>query len=550
VRVRSALVLAGALGVALLPAPAAHATSDAARADLQVSIVDAPDPARYVDVWTHYTYTITVTNAGPDPAVGVKASFTIQSSGSTVGLYGRPNLFVQGIVAPGSDAVTTSQGTCQLSGTFLFLSTVNCDLGSLASGSVATITVTVHAGRYPPFSPGVSEAVTNAVSASSDTEDPVSSNNSAMETTTIVQGYADLSVSMTRSPDPVLPGQDRTFTVILRNDGPDGVGAFLDFAYPGLDDLGDRVTSAVPQNGMCVATDPSDVYCRTGLAAGESTTISIAVTPAQPGSRAYRAVVSTGCSGGVFCTFASFIVNPTPDPDPSDNTAVVVEPGPADVAVVKSASLADVQVRQSLDYRMSVTNHGPSRAVGVRLVDPLPSGMAFESVTTSKGTCAGGTNVTCDLGDLEAGAEATVVVTATATVAGTPLNTASVSLAAFGSSDPNPANNSSTASVTVGGPPPPPPPPSPPPPPPPPPGPPPPPPPPPTVACLVPKVIGKRVAGAKRLLVEAHCATGKIRRVYSRAPKGRVVAQSRRPGLQLAAGARIGLVVSKGRRPR
>jgi hypothetical protein len=28
------------------------------------------------------------------------------------------------------------------------------------------------------------------------------------------------------------------------------------------------------------------------------------------------------------------------------------------------------------------------------------------------------------------------------------------------------------------------------------------------------------------------------------------VAQSRRPGLQLAAGARIGLVVSKGRRPR
>src|SRR5215203_4412233 len=57
---------------------------------------------------------------------------------------------------------------------------------------------------------------------------------------------------------------------------------------------------------------------------------------------------------------------------------------------------------------MSVTNHGPSRADGVRLIDPLPVGMAFVSVTSNKGTCAGGTTVACDLGDLEVGTRATV----------------------------------------------------------------------------------------------------------------------------------------------
>ena len=165
----------------------------------------------------------------------------------------------------------------------------------------------------------------------------------------------------------------------------------------------------------------------------------------------------------MWCTFASFSYNPTPDPDPSDNTATVAEGAvQADVGVVKSASPPTFRVGQSLDYTMSVTNHGPSRADGVRLIDPLPAGMAFVSVTTNKGTCAGGTIVTCDLGDLDVGAGATVTVVATATAAGELPNTASVSLAGLGASDSNPANDSSTATVTAGAAPPPPPPPPPP----------------------------------------------------------------------------------------
>jgi beta-lactam-binding protein with PASTA domain len=50
------------------------------------------------------------------------------------------------------------------------------------------------------------------------------------------------------------------------------------------------------------------------------------------------------------------------------------------------------------------------------------------------------------------------------------------------------------------------------------------------------------------LLRRAHCTVGRVTRVRSRAPRGHVLRQSRRAGLRLAKGARIGLVVSTGRR--
>jgi hypothetical protein len=98
-------------------------------------------------------------------------------------------------------------------------------------------------------------------------------------------------------------------------------------------------------------------------------------------------------------------------------------------------------------------------------------------------------------------------------------------------------------------PPPPPPPPLPPPPPPPPVPPPPPPPPPPAprVRCLVPRVVGRSLTRARSALRRAHCRVGQVKRVRSRVPRGRVVRQSRRAGTRLAAGSRVGLVVSAGR---
>jgi alpha-tubulin suppressor-like RCC1 family protein len=67
--------------------------------------------------------------------------------------------------------------------------------------------------------------------------------------------------------------------------------------------------------------------------------------------------------------------------------------------------------------------------------------------------------------------------------------------------------------------------------------------------CRVPKVVGKRVASAKRTIALRHCRVGKVRYVYSpRRKRGIVISQSRRPGRVLPARAQINLVVGRGRR--
>ncbi len=68
-------------------------------------------------------------------------------------------------------------------------------------------------------------------------------------------------------------------------------------------------------------------------------------------------------------------------------------------------------------------------------------------------------------------------------------------------------------------------------------------------ACVVPNVKHKRLAAAKRSIAAAHCRTGKVAKAKSKTvAKGRVVAQSPRAGKKLAAGAKVNLIVSRGRR--
>jgi uncharacterized delta-60 repeat protein len=68
--------------------------------------------------------------------------------------------------------------------------------------------------------------------------------------------------------------------------------------------------------------------------------------------------------------------------------------------------------------------------------------------------------------------------------------------------------------------------------------------------CIVPKEKGKALRTAKRALVKAHCKVGKVKKAFSaKVKKGRVIAQSAKPGKKLAPGAKIRLTVSKGKKP-
>jgi PKD repeat protein len=72
---------------------------------------------------------------------------------------------------------------------------------------------------------------------------------------------------------------------------------------------------------------------------------------------------------------------------------------------------------------------------------------------------------------------------------------------------------------------------------------------PPRVSCVVPKVVGKTLAGARRAIVKANCTTGRIETAYSQSKRGRVVSQAPRAGRRLKKGSRVNLLVSKGRKP-
>ena len=64
--------------------------------------------------------------------------------------------------------------------------------------------------------------------------------------------------------------------------------------------------------------------------------------------------------------------------------------------------------------------------------------------------------------------------------------------------------------------------------------------------CNVPRVIGKRLAPARRTIRARHCRVGRVRYRRAQRTRGRILSQSPRAGRRLANGARVNLVVSRG----
>ena len=122
-------------------------------ADLEVTKTDSPDP---VHVGQNLTYTVRVTNKGPQASFGVLLNDTLPKNA-------------------GFGSVTTTQGSCTIKPAKRL---VTCTLGNLAAGGTVTVTIVVK-----PTSKGVISN-TAEVTASSP-PDPVAANNSATATTTV-----------------------------------------------------------------------------------------------------------------------------------------------------------------------------------------------------------------------------------------------------------------------------------------------------------------------------------------------------------------------------
>src|SRR5256885_1077342 len=81
--------------------------------------------------------------------------------------------------------------------------------------------------------------ISNSATAATTTTDPSSGNNTGTATTT-VQTQADLAITKTDSPDPVVASQNLTYTITLNNNGPSDAQTV-------------SVTDAVPANTTFVS---------------------------------------------------------------------------------------------------------------------------------------------------------------------------------------------------------------------------------------------------------------------------------------------------------
>jgi uncharacterized repeat protein (TIGR01451 family) len=245
---------------------------------------------------------------------------------------------------------------------------------------------------------------------------------------------ADLSITKSDSPDPVMIGDTLTYALDVSNAGPETASEVIV-----TDDLPASVTfvSATPTQGTCSHL-AGTVTCSIGtLASGGNTTVDIEVTPNSAGLITNTASVSSD----------------TDDPDQTDNsdaedtTVQAAATGQADLKVRKEDGLDPAKVGRSLPYQIVVRNRGKDVATGVTLVDQLPAGVTFVSATPRQGTCSEvGGIVTCDLGSLARGERTRVKISVTPTAPGTLTNTVEVSA---NEGDPDTSNNRDIEMTTV-----------------------------------------------------------------------------------------------------
>jgi uncharacterized repeat protein (TIGR01451 family) len=208
-------------------------------ADLILQIADTPDPAM---IGGNITYSITISNAGPDAAESVNVTNLLPASLSFV-------------------SASSSQGTCSNSA-----AGVVCHLGVLNSFASANITVVATAN-----SAGLASV---SATVRADVRDTFLANNSATATTT-VSGAADLRLALSDSPDPVFINNTLTWTLSVSNIGPNAaLGVTLSNTFP----AGVTFVSALPSQGGC-SPAAGLVNCSLGsIAAGGSATVTIQAT--------------------------------------------------------------------------------------------------------------------------------------------------------------------------------------------------------------------------------------------------------------------------------
>jgi uncharacterized repeat protein (TIGR01451 family) len=276
--------------------------------------------------------------------------------------------------------------------------TIVCDLGTEPAGGRSTIRVTVTAADVAQ--------VNDVATVTSDTADPVTSNNQASGRVDFV-GLADLSLTK-EGPATVVAGTEMTYTIHVRNDGP---SVAHDVVVTDTLPAGVSFVSVTPEQGTCTSGQPTARDLRCGLgnlpvtAIGDSVDIVV------------RVFVAPDVVPGTILINQALVTSSTADPDNDDvrsSVSTTVE-GSADLLVTKVASPSPVTAGNPLTYTITVRNDGPSTATGVQITDTIPAGTTFVSGQDGNGatvcTLVQTGDVVCSLGTMAPGTTKTVFLT-------------------------------------------------------------------------------------------------------------------------------------------
>src|SRR3984893_2189618 len=323
-------------------------------ADLSVTKVDTPDP---VNAGTNLTYTIRVTNNGPDAAANASWSDTLPAGTTFVSL---PSV-------AGWSCTTPAVGAG---------GTISCSNPSFAVGSaVFTLTAAV----APSVTAGT--VLTNTATATSTTGEGSPGNESGTATTTVATS-ADLSVTKVDTPDPVTAGNNLTYTITVTNAGPSNAASVS---------LSDTLPAGPPFVSLA---SPGGWSCTTP-AMGAGGTVSCSNPSLGLGSAVFTLTIAVGPSvtAGTVISNTATASSATSDPNPGNEmgtATTTVGAATVDLLVNKTDSPDPVVTGAALTYTVKVSNSGPSVAANVVVTDNLPPEVAFVSCgSTGGGVCGG-----------------------------------------------------------------------------------------------------------------------------------------------------------------
>ncbi|WP_460285307.1 SdrD B-like domain-containing protein [Clostridium sporogenes] len=299
------------------------------------------------------------------------------------------------------------------------------NIGTLTAGETRNILIR---GTVSPSATGI---ISNTAEVSSTTEDPNPSNNTSTVDVEVVPS-ADVSVTKTAAPNPVIPGEILTYTINVSNAGPSNAQNVV---------LTDVISSDIiaPEfsidGGVTFNPWPESFDIGT-LLSGETRTILI------------RGTVSSSATGTI--TNTANITSSIPDPNLDNNESTIITEvnALADILVVKTGSPNPIVTGEILTYTIVVSNAGPSDAKNVILNDEISSNIIAPEFSIDGGVTFNPWPTIYVIGTLPAGEARTILIRGIVSPSATGVisNTASV---ISSTPDPNLDNNESTTMIEV-----------------------------------------------------------------------------------------------------